>query len=94
MHGDQIDAEGLACQRLRTRDFFSEAWRFHRPAGNHAKGARIGKCRDQMPFTDPGHGATHDGVMRAKKRCATRHQPIKLRQRLGLVIDHAGASNP
>ena len=47
-----------------------------------------------MPFTDPGHGATHDGVMRAEKRRATRHQPVKLRKRLGLVIDHAGASNP
>ena len=47
-----------------------------------------------MPFTDPGHGATHDGVVRAKKRRATRHQPIKLRQGLGLVIAHAGASRP
>ena len=47
-----------------------------------------------MPFTDPGHGATHDGIARAEKRRATRHQPIKLRQGLGLVIAHAGASRP
>ena len=68
---------GLICgkprsigQRLRARDFFRQARRFHRPAGNHAKGPRIGKGRDQMPLTDPGHGATHNGIARAQKRRA------------------------
>ena len=94
MHGDQIDAKGLACQYLCSGDFFREPRRFHRPAGNHAKGPGIGQRGYQMPFTDPGHGAAQNGITRAQKRCATRHQPIKLRQGLGHVIAHAGASNP
>ena len=78
VHGNQVDAEGFAGERLGSGDLAIEQLGGHRPAGDYPEAAGIGDCGDQIALGDPGHCAAEDGVVAAEEGRTARHQSIGL----------------
>ena len=68
VHGDQVHAERLVCQRLRSGDLLRQLRRAHGAAGDHAETAGVGNRGHQMLLADPPHRAPHDRVRAAEER--------------------------
>ena len=79
MHGDQIDPERPAGQRLRGGDFLLQQFRAHRAAGDHAEAAGIRQRGHQMPLAHPAHRTAKDRDLAAQELGAARPQPVELR---------------
>ncbi len=74
VHGDQVDAERLAGERLRAGDLGVEQFGRHRPAGDHAEPAGVADRGDEIAFGHPAHRSAEDRELGTEEFAAPLHQ--------------------
>jgi hypothetical protein len=63
----RLTPKGLGGQRLGRGDFGIEQFGRHRPAGDHAKAARVADGGNEVALRNPAHRAAQDRVLGAEE---------------------------